>query len=180
MLYLAKIYCDELKQADSMLRDIDAISEYPSSLYMYLCDRDCCFNVFSFVPVWMIRNGFSLANEAIERKRRRTQVFRERVGEFVEALPGTILCKDLLFKTVRVLIAQSIRARALSGAKKKSLNGDLLLFFFPFFLVFFCLFCHRSPSRIAAPTTIDRLCRSMQNSRFCDKKTLRDNDDRKL
>lgn len=44
--------------------------------------------------------------------------------------------KTYFLRPVRVLIAQSIRARALSGAKKKSLNRDLLLFSFPFFFLF--------------------------------------------
>lgn len=76
---------------------------------------------------------------------------------------GRFFARTYFLRPVRVLIAQSIRARALSGAKKKSLNGDLFLLSFSsslfflsfFFLLFFFSNRLRSLWRIAAPTTID-------------------------
>jgi len=59
---------------------------------------------------------------------------------------GRFFARTYFLRPVRVLIAQSIRTRALSGAKKKS-NGDLFLLSSSFsFLSFFFsfLFEHRS------------------------------------
>lgn len=97
---------------------------------------------------------------------------------------GRFFAKTYFLRPVCVLIAQSIRARALSGAKKNSQNDDSPLFFSFFsFLSIFLSFWNVSARSRESPLwqrSIVRLRRSMQNSRFCDKRTPRDNDDRKL
>lgn len=65
---------------------------------------------------------------------------------------GRFFARTYLLRPVRVLIAQSIRARALNGAKKKSLNGDLFLLFlylFSFLSFFSCSFLFE-PSPLAS------------------------------
>lgn len=92
---------------------------------------------------------------------------------------GRFFARTYFLRPVRVLIAQSIRARALSGAKKKSLNGDLFLLSssFSFFSPPFFSFSLRTVSARFGESPLRRrsIVRprgSMQNSRFCDKKVL--------
>lgn len=63
--------------------------------------------------------------------------FAEEAESSSKHFRGRFFARTYFLRLVRVLIAQSIRARTSSGAKKKSLNGDLPLFFFPLFFLFF-------------------------------------------
>lgn len=149
---------------------------------------------FLYEPVWIIRDGFFYRGRGHWKKEAEdSSTSVEGPGSSFRALPRTILREDLLLKT-RPRFDCTIDSNP--GFKRREekvaewrLAPLFLLSFFSASLVFFppIFFlsfrnCLRSLGKESPlwQRSIVRLRRSMQNSRFCDKKTPRDNDDRKL
>lgn len=134
-------------------------------------------STFFYEPVLVIRDIFLPCTKLSKGRGRGPKYLVEGPRSSPKYFRGRFFARTYFLRSVRVLIAQSIRARALSGAKKKSLNGDLFLLSFSFSLLFFISFSFRTVSARFGESShqrrsIVRLRGSMQNSRFYDKKVL--------
>lgn len=92
-----------------------------------------------YESIRMIRDGVR-SLEAIEKKRRRTQVPRGRAGELVEALPRTILREDLLLKNRSRFDCTIDSSPGFKRRKEEVAEWRRAPLFFSFSFVFFLSF----------------------------------------